>query len=94
MIGAVQQLQGQEGKRTLLPPSGASCPEVVPAQAVPALDTRRIRLFSSGGGLAQPTLHFAVSGVSSLLEVASEGALGMSVYELALLCLSPSGSSS
>ena len=74
----MQQLQGQEGKRTLLPPSGGNGPEVVPAQAVPAWNTLCIRLFLSRGGLAQLTLHFVVSGVSSLLEVALEGALGMS----------------
>lgn len=41
------------------------------------------------GGLGQLTLHFAVSGVSSLLAVPLEGALRMSFSELALLCLIP-----
>lgn len=77
MTGAVQQLQGRDGKRTLLPPSRGNCPEVVPAQAVPALDILCIGLFLSRAGLAQLTWHFAVSDVSGLLEVALEGALGM-----------------
>lgn len=78
MTATVQHLQGQGAKRTLLPPSGANWPEVVPAQVVPALDTLCIGLFLSRADLAHLISHSAVSGFSGLLEVSLEGALGMS----------------
>lgn len=69
---------GKDPITTLGNPWGGNWPEPVPAQAVPALDALCMGLFLSRAGLAQLTLHFAVSSVRGLLEVDLEGALGMS----------------
>lgn len=61
MTGTVQQLQGLEGKRTLLPPSGGQLglKWSLRRQCLP-WTLSAIGLFLSRADLAQLTSHFAV----------------------------------